>query len=303
MSVPLNPYPGALDNLRQAEQNDQQAANAAGQQQADPIAVVQQQAAPNAAGQQQQAAQTAVGQQQAAPNAAPNAAKDDQQQANEFVSDNGAHYNSKEFEMFANEYHFQHSTTSPHYRRSNGFIESQVKSTKTTLIKSKQTNTDPNIALLCLRTTPIDNKLPSPAELDESYKTTQEIYLEVPTATRLQERQELQKAYHDRTAKDLQALPAGASVSIRNQVTKKWEPGLVKEKINTLPRSYFVNTDQGSQFRRNRMHIRPVTEPLTDTSQPDPPQPQDSQPERTPTPQGATVTRSGRNVKPPDRYE
>ncbi|KXJ04578.1 hypothetical protein AC249_AIPGENE8051, partial [Exaiptasia diaphana] len=74
MSVPVNPDPGALDNLRQAGQNDHQAADAAGQQQEDPNAVVQ----------QQQVAQNAAGQ-QAAPNAVPNAVQDDQQLANETV--------------------------------------------------------------------------------------------------------------------------------------------------------------------------------------------------------------------------
>lgn len=63
------------------------------------------------------------------------------------------------------EYGFKHITSSPHYLRSNGFIESKVKTIKMTMKKAKATNTDPLMALLCLRATPIDNKLPSPAEL------------------------------------------------------------------------------------------------------------------------------------------
>ena len=52
-------------------------------------------------------------------------------------SDNGPHYNSQAFEAFARDYGFQHVTSSPHIPRSNGFIESQVKSVKTILLKAK----------------------------------------------------------------------------------------------------------------------------------------------------------------------
>ena len=56
-----------------------------------------------------------------------------------------------------------HVTSSPHYPRSNGFIESQVKIVKRTLEKVAKDNGDPHLALLYLRSTPVDSKLPSPA--------------------------------------------------------------------------------------------------------------------------------------------
>ncbi|XP_020606658.1 uncharacterized protein K02A2.6-like [Orbicella faveolata] len=80
-------------------------------------------------------------------------------------SDNGPHYSGQAFQEFARELGFQHVTSSPHYPRSNGFIESRVKSVKAALLKAKTTHRDPDMALLCLRTTPTDHKLPSPAEL------------------------------------------------------------------------------------------------------------------------------------------
>ena len=52
-------------------------------------------------------------------------------------SDNGLHYNSKAFEAFARDCGFQHVTSSPPYPRSHGFIESQVKSVKTILLKQR----------------------------------------------------------------------------------------------------------------------------------------------------------------------
>ena len=80
-------------------------------------------------------------------------------------SDNGPHYNCYSFTKFAQQYGFKHVTSSPHFPSSNGFIESQVKTTKKTLKKAKATNSNPYLTLMCLRSTPIDGKLPSPAEL------------------------------------------------------------------------------------------------------------------------------------------
>ena len=79
-------------------------------------------------------------------------------------SDNGPHFQGH-YPEFALEYGFQHVTSSPHYPRSNGFVESQVKTVKLTLKKAKKSHTDPNMALLYLRATPVDNKLSSSAEL------------------------------------------------------------------------------------------------------------------------------------------
>ena len=76
-----------------------------------------------------------------------------------------AHYSGQAFQDFAKELGFQHATSSPHYVRGNSFSESQVKSVKVTLLKAKTTQGNPDMALLCPKTTPIDHKLLSPPEL------------------------------------------------------------------------------------------------------------------------------------------
>ena len=79
-------------------------------------------------------------------------------------SDNWPHFQGP-YHRFSKEYGLKHVTSSPNYPKSNGFIESQVKIVKKVLKKAQRSNSDPNIALLYLRWTPIDNKLPSPAQL------------------------------------------------------------------------------------------------------------------------------------------
>ena len=91
--------------------------------------------------------------------------------------DNGPQFSSNGFRKFADKYGFRHVTSSPHYPRSNGFIKSQVKIVKKSLAKAKKSGLDPALALLCLRTTPIDGKPKSPAELlfGPSFRTTSHI--------------------------------------------------------------------------------------------------------------------------------
>jgi len=64
------------------------------------------------------------------------------------------------------------------------------------------------MALLCLRTTPIDDKLPSPAELLLGQSIQDNLPRKIPgdalskvVVPSLEERKELQKFYHDRSVR------------------------------------------------------------------------------------------------------
>lgn len=152
-------------------------------------------------------------------------------------SDNGPHFSGQAFQDFAQKLGFQHTTSSPHYPRSNGFIESQVKSVKSTILKSKLAMTDSDMSLLCLRAIPVEHKLPSPTELLLGRAIQDNLPRKIPrepsseeVTSRLTERQQLQKYYHDRSdVKQLPELTPGERVTIQDPATLKWKPAEVKE--------------------------------------------------------------------------
>jgi len=78
-----------------------------------------------------------------------------------FMSDNGPQFVAQEMKEFAELYGFEHITSSPHYPRSNGLVERNVKTVKSLLEHSP----DPYLALLSYRATPLPFCGLSPAEL------------------------------------------------------------------------------------------------------------------------------------------
>ena len=81
------------------------------------------------------------------------------------VSDNGPQYDSKEFHDFTRSYGIEHVTSSPLYPQSNGSSERMVQTVKNIIKKSDECGEDPYLALLSYRTTPVDHRMKSPAEL------------------------------------------------------------------------------------------------------------------------------------------
>ena len=81
------------------------------------------------------------------------------------VSDNGPQFSAEIFIQFAQNFDFQHQTSSPNFPQGNGEIERAIKTVKSMLEKA----TDPYIGLLSYRTTPLANDY-SPAELLMSHK-------------------------------------------------------------------------------------------------------------------------------------
>ena len=81
------------------------------------------------------------------------------------VTGNDTQFTSALFQEFRETYGFNHVTTSPYYPQANGFIERSVQTVKNLLQKCKESGADPHLAMSCLRSTPLDHNIASPAEL------------------------------------------------------------------------------------------------------------------------------------------
>ena len=83
----------------------------------------------------------------------------------EIMTDSGPQYSGKQFKEFTKNWGICHTMSSPHYPRSNGFIEIHVRHVKPIIRKTTRNGEDVQLTLLNLRATPINTGLPSPAEM------------------------------------------------------------------------------------------------------------------------------------------
>ena len=186
-------------------------------------------------------------------------------------SDNGPQYASVQFANFCTSWGISHETSSPHYLQSNGFAKACVKSAKHALQQAKYSGADPHLALLALRATPINSKLPSPAELLYQRRLRTTILAKIcnsnPSAMQVREQidthSESAKAQADKHSKSLAPMYAGQPVATYNTLQKIWVPATV---IRILPwSSYVVCTSNGSTYHHMWRHLRECSVKAADT--------------------------------------
>ena len=178
----------------------------------------------------------------------------------EIVSDNGPPFQSKEFAKFLSGLGIKHTTSSPGYPRSNGFIDQHIQTVKNMLSKSSNTQSFQEV-LADLRTTRIGTGLPSPAEILHGRNLTTRAQAEIDIkAIRsvLQERQLKMMLDHDssRRAKKARPLVVGERCHVLGP-GNKWIDAFITG-ITDSGRSYETQVEaMGKQLTRNRSHISP----------------------------------------------
>ena len=186
-------------------------------------------------------------------------------------SDNGPQYASAQFSDFCISWSISHKTSSLYYPQSNGFIEACIKSVKHALQWAKYSSADPHLALLALRATPIDTKLPSPAELLYQCRLRTTILAKIcnsdPSAPHIHEQidthSESAKAQADKCSKTFAPLYAGQLVATYDTLQKIWVPATV---ICILPwNSYQVCTSNGSTYCHAWRHLHEHSVKAADT--------------------------------------
>ena len=164
-----------------------------------------------------------------------------------------------------NKWNIKHTTTSPRYPQSNGLIDIQVRTVKGVIQKCAKTGNDMLIALQQHRCTPLDSNMSSPREIRfnrpllttlPSHHPTLMHQNQQHTNEQLQQRIDRMIRDHGQRARpELSALHAGQNMRILNKETHHWSPGEIVAKC-TEPRSYIVQTPNGTRLRRTRSHLR-----------------------------------------------
>ena len=183
-----------------------------------------------------------------------------------FMSDNMP-FASMEMKQFAQDWNFEHATSSPTYPKSNGQSERYVQTVKQMMRKVLEDGEDIHLALLNYRDSPIAGLEHSPSQLLMSRRLKTKLPVVesqlMPSVVSnakndLQKRQDTYKRYYDRGTKQLSNLAVGDSVRVLQG--RRWEPAVVSNTASA-PRSYIVTTPSGYSYRRNRYHLQDVNEP------------------------------------------
>lgn len=172
------------------------------------------------------------------------------------ISDNGPQFASQSFKDFAKSYGFEHITSSPLYPQSNGLAEKGVQIVKRLLKKATETGSDPYLAILNYRASPLENGL-SPAEMlmNRKLRTRLPSVKHQMVRSSWNSANERQINHYNKTARPLNPLAQEEIVRVR--CDGQWGP-LAKVIKETTPRSYEVLTEHGKIMRRNRRHLLKV---------------------------------------------
>ena len=248
------------------------------------------------------------------------------------VTDNGPCYSSQLFKDFMRNHEISHVTTSPYFPSANGAAERAVQTGKK-ILRQK----DPWLGLLAYRSTPVQATGYSPSQLlmGRRLRTTlpclsETLTPEWPSPETVKKKDREAKAeyayqYNRRHgARLLSPLPDGSRVAVSTE--KGWTTSATVTGRAGTPRSMIVTTDSGADTRRNRRHLKALPEtpstpslPLPISMEPDarstppspppalsPASPSVGSPSRVtlpPASQQHVVTRSGRVVVPPQRFD
>ncbi|XP_014670832.1 PREDICTED: uncharacterized protein K02A2.6-like [Priapulus caudatus] len=180
----------------------------------------------------------------------------------ELMTDNGPQYTGQAFTHFVKSWSIKHVTSSPHYPQSNGFIERHIRHVKPIIKKTLECGEDLQMAFLNIRATPVDTDLPSPGELmfGRPLITLLPSHGEPGPSSEREQLQNRNEKMQQQTpdAHQLPPLHVGQRVRILDKGNKTWCPGEVVAR-HEQPRSYVVETPNGTRLRRNRSHLRELT--------------------------------------------
>jgi hypothetical protein len=180
------------------------------------------------------------------------------------ISDNGPQLTSRKFKEFVGSKGIEHVTSSPLHPSGNGQVERCIGTIKSMMKKMIKSGGEYWEGLLAIRNTPVDDGLPSPAQLLQGRVLRDGLPVSSDLHTvkgydlndiklKLEQRQSRQKYHHDRHSRgDKSSCNVGDRVYFRT-ARGLWVPGYVSAILGN--RSYIIESG-GLEYRRNRVDIR-----------------------------------------------
>jgi len=185
-----------------------------------------------------------------------------------------------EFDTFCKNWFTKHIMSSPHHSQSNGIAESAVKQMKKIIAATFQPSTstlnksEALKALLLFRNTPRDPTGLSPAQilfgrdLRDILPTPRNLFrpnMRYEAERRWQEvRQKRQEADSNSTRRELDHLRPGQVVLVQNPQTKRWTQRATIISFGKNTREYIIRGENGREYRRNRIWLKPWDTPFVD---------------------------------------
>lgn len=177
----------------------------------------------------------------------------------EIVSDNGPCFKSDKFETFCTDMEISHGTSSPHYHQSMGRVERAIQTVKQILRKSNN-QFEITLGLNTYHDTPINELLPSPAELFFNRRLNTRLGL-MYRPTQLSDSVKIhlsdQRSAHLRkTNSNFEYVP-NQPIWFTEDGYAEWKPGFIDSK-DPRPDSYWIiNQKNDRRLRRNKHDLKP----------------------------------------------
>ena len=171
------------------------------------------------------------------------------------VSDNGPCYSPETFTKLMTHYSVNHITSFPHYPQSKSLAEKYVQIVKNLFYKATEEGTDLYKSLMIYRNTPLAHKLQSPMQILLSQ--TARTQLPMFSAATIQQGLGSEQL---RVNNKNEHLPTHdfhirQSVMYLNPTNKRWYPAKIRS-LCQEPRSYKIETDNGTIYRKNKNHLK-----------------------------------------------
>ena len=147
---------------------------------------------------------------------------------------------SQQMQNFAATWGFEIVTSSPDFPQSNGQAERSIQTVKNLFRKAEESQSDPHVAMLNYRATPLSDSDKSPAELLFNRRLRTKLPVPngklVPTFAeenrpQLVERQQKYKTVYDRHARDLPSLHPGDVVRVQRRGSARQRRGRISTRV------------------------------------------------------------------------